>query len=73
MDETAFGKIEENWHEYIEDKEKHQKLLHVPTEMRKAYYMNIVMKISQHDISLILNKPQRTISYWIIKISKILK
>lgn len=65
--------IEEHWYEYIKDPDKRKKLMEISADMRKAFYLNKVMKISQDQISLILAKPQRTISYWIVKISKILK
>lgn len=66
-------KIEENWHEYIGDSDKRRKLSALRPEQRRAYYLSKVAEMSQEDISLILTKPQTTISYWIVKISKILK
>lgn len=73
FDESVIDNVEENWYEYLTDSEKRRLLKNVPTSMRKAFYLNKVMKISQQDISLILLIKQQTISYWIVKIAEILK
>ena len=65
--------VEENWHEYITDIDKRRRLSELRPEQRRAYYLYKVLNIKQEDVSLILNKPQTTISYWIVKITKILK
>lgn len=73
IDESVIDSIEENWYEYITDSEKRRLLKNVPASMRKAFYLNKVMKISQQEISLILLTSQQKISYWIGKIAEILK
>lgn len=73
IDETNSEYLEEHWTEYIADSEKYQQLMNVPKDMRKAFYLSKVMGISQQEISSFLLIPQQTISYWIVKISKILK
>lgn len=65
--------IDENWHEYISDVDKRRRLSELRPEQRRAYYLCKVLNMKQEDISLIINKPQTTISYWIVKISKLLK
>lgn len=73
IDEFVIDNIEENWYEYITDPEKHKAVKNVPAEMRKAFYLNKVMGMSQQEISSILLVAQQTISYWIVKIAEILK
>ena len=65
--------IEENWHEYITDIDKRRKLSELRPEQRRAYYLCKVLNMKQEDVSVIINKSQRTISYWIVKIAKLLK
>lgn len=65
--------LEENWTELIEDEEKYRQVIECPVIMRKVYFMNKIQGYSQQEISSILLKPQQTISYWIGKISEILK
>lgn len=73
IDEFIIDNIEENWYEYITDSEKRKALRKVPANMRRAFYLNKVISLSQQEISSILLKPQQTISHWIGKISEILK
>lgn len=73
IDEFVIDNIEENWYEYIADTEKRKALRKVPAKMRKAFYFNKVMKMSQQDISSILLIPRRTIGWWIVKIAEIIK
>ncbi len=73
IDEFVIDNIEENWYEYITDSEKRKALRKVPANMRKAFYLNKVMNMSQQEISSILLIPRQTLSYWIVKISEILK
>ena len=65
--------IEENWHEYITDIDKRCQLSELRPEQRRAYYLCKVLNMKQEDVSVIINKSQRTISYWIVKIAKLLK
>lgn len=65
--------IEENWHEYITDIDKRCQLSELRPEQRRAYYLCKVLNMKQEDVSVIINKSQRTISYWIVKITKLLK
>jgi hypothetical protein len=65
--------IEENWHEYITDIDKRRQLSELRPEQRRAYYLCKVLNMKQEDVSVIINKSQRTISYWIVKITKLLK
>lgn len=73
IDESVINNIEENWHEYITDSEKRKVLRKVPANMRRAFYLNKVMSVSQQKISSILLIPRQTLSYWIVKITEILK
>ena len=73
IDEFVIDNIEENWYEYITDSEKRKMLRNVPANMRRAFYLNKVMNMSQQDVSSILLIPRQTLSYWIEKISEILK
>lgn len=73
IDELVIDNIEENWYEYITDSEKRKALRKVPANMRRAFYLNKVMCMSQQGISSILLVTQQTISYWIVKIAEILK
>ena len=70
IDESS---IEENWHEYITDIDKRCQLSELRPEQRRAYYLCKVLNMKQEDVSVIINKSQRTISYWIVKIAKLLK
>ena len=65
--------IEENWHEYITDIDKRCQLSELRPEQRRAYYLCKVLNMKQEDVSVIINKSQRTISYWIVKIAKLLR
>ena len=65
--------IEENWHEHITDIDKRCQLSELRPEQRRAYYLCKVLNMKQEDVSVIINKSQRTISYWIVKIAKLLK
>ena len=73
IDESDIDNIEENWYEYITDSEKKKAVRNVPANMRRAFYLNKVMNMSQQDVSSILLIPRQTLSYWIVKISEILK
>lgn len=73
FDEHSETFLEENWTELIDSEEKYQKLMKIPYIMLRAYYMYKVLKLYQDEISSKLSIPQRTISYWIMKITKILK
>ncbi len=73
INELVIDNIEENWYEYITDSEKRKAMRKVPANMRRAFYLNKVMSMSQQEISSILLVTQQTISYWIVKIAEILK
>jgi hypothetical protein rflaF_19989 len=73
IDEFIIDNIEENWYEYITDTEKRKALRKVPANMRRAFYLNKIMKMSQQEISSILLIPRRTIGWWIVKIAEIIK
>ena len=73
IDESVIDNIEENWYEYITDSEKKKDVRNVPAKMRKAFYLNKVMGLSQQEVSSILLIPRQTLSYWIVKSSEILK
>ncbi len=73
IDELIIDNIEENWYEYITDTEKCKALREVPANMRRAFYLNKIMKMSQQEISSILLIPRRTIGWWIVKIAEIIK
>lgn len=73
IDEFIIDNIEENWYEYITDTEKCKALRKVPANMRRAFYLNKVMSMSQQEISSILLMPRRTIGWWIVKIAEIIK
>lgn len=73
IDESVIDNIEENWYEYITDTEKRKALRKVPANMRRAFYLNKIMKMSQQEISSILLMPRRTIGWWIVKIAEIIK
>lgn len=73
IDEFVIDNIEENWYEYITDTEKRKALRKVPANMRRAFYLNKVMSMSQQEISSILLMPRRTIGWWIVKIAEIIK
>lgn len=73
IDELVIDNIEENWYEYITDSKKRKALKKVPANMRRAFYLNKVMNMSQQDVSLILLIPRRTIGWWIVKIAEIIK
>lgn len=73
IDESVIDNIKENWYEYITDSEMKKAVRNVPAKMRKAFYLNKVMGLSQQEISSLLLVSQQAISYWIVKIAKILK
>ncbi len=73
IDEFIIDNIEENWYEYITDSEKRKALRKVSANMRRAFYLNKVMSMSQQEISSILLIPRRTIGWWIVKIAEIIK
>jgi len=72
-DEHSDTYLEEFWTELVDDEAIFNKLMEVPQIMRKAFYMYRVMSLHQSEISSKLSIPQRTISYWIVKIAEILK
>ena len=63
IDELVIDNIEENWYEYITDSEKRKALRKVPANMRRAFYLNKIMKMSQQEISSILLRQRQTITY----------
>ena len=65
--------LAEFWTELIESDDKYCSLMRVPLIMRKAFYMYKVLGLHQSEISSKLSIPQQTISYWIGKITEILK
>ena len=65
--------MEENWTEFIDDSEVYKRLMEVPANMRRAFYMNRVLGMSQQIISSKLSISQQSISYWIVRIAEILK
>lgn len=65
--------LEEYWTEFIDSDDKYSRLMKVPLKMRKAFFMYKVIGLHQSEISSKLSIPQRTISYWIVKITEILK
>lgn len=73
IDEFVIDNIEENWYEYITDSEKRKMLRNVPANMRRAFYLNKVLEMTQQEISSILLIPRRTIGWWIVKIAEIIK
>lgn len=73
IDESVIDNIKKNWYEYITDSEKKKTVRNVPAKMRKAFYLNKVIGLSQQEISSILLASQQAISYWIVKIAEILK
>ena len=73
IDESDIDNIEENWYEYITDSEKKKAVRNVPANMRKVFYLNKVMRMSQQEISSILLMPRRTIGWWIVKIAEIIE
>lgn len=73
LDSHSDTYLEEYWTELIDSGDKYYKLMKVPPIMRKAFYMYKVLGLYQDEISSKLSIPQRTISYWIGKIAKILE
>ena len=73
MDEPSDEYLEENWTEFIDDTEKYRRVKEVPEIMRKAFYMNKVLGMTQRDVSSKLLIPVRTIRWWFGKIAEILK
>ncbi len=73
IDEFVIDNIEENWYEYITDSEKRKMLRNVPANMRRAFYLNKVLEMTQQEISSILLIPRRTIGWWIVKIAEIIE
>ena len=59
IDESVIDNIEENWYECITDSEKRKAMKSVPANMRKAFYLNKVMKMFQQEISSILLIPRK--------------
>ena len=72
-DERSDEYLEENWTEFIDDTEKYKRVKAVPEIMRKAFYMNKVLGMTQQEISSKLLIPVRTIRWWFGKIAEILK
>lgn len=72
-DEHSDEYLEENWAEFIDDTEKYKRVKAVPEIMRKAFYMNKVLGMTQKEISSKLLIPVRTIRWWFGKIAEILK
>lgn len=62
----------DNWIDVLPDKLRSQ-LSKLPEIHLKAFYLYRVCGYTQDEISVILCKPQRTISYWIGKIAEIIK
>lgn len=73
LDDRSDTYLEEYWTDLIDSDEKYLRLMKVPPVMRKAFYMYKVVGLHQSEISSKLSIPQRTISYWIVKIAEILK
>lgn len=73
FDDRSDTYLEEYWTDFIDSDDKYLRLMKVPPIMRKAFYMYKVMGLYQDEISSKLSIPQRTISYWIVKIAEILK
>ncbi|MBP5431979.1 sigma factor-like helix-turn-helix DNA-binding protein [Ruminococcus sp.] len=73
FDDRSDTYLEEYWTDLIDSDDKYCKLMKVPPKMRKAFYMYRVLGMFQDEISSKLSIPQRTISYWIVKIAEILK
>jgi len=65
--------LEEYWTELIDSYDKYRRLMKISPIMRKAFYMYKVLGLHQSEISSKLSIPQQTISYWIGKITEILK
>lgn len=72
-DEHSDEYLEENWTEFIDDIEKYKRVKAVPEIMRKAFYLNKVLGMTQQEISSKLLIPVRTIRWWFSKIAEILK
>ena len=73
FDDRSDTYLEEYWTDLIDSDDKYLRLMKVPPIMRKAFYMYKVLGMNQDEISSKLSIPQRTISYWIVKIAEILK
>lgn len=73
IDEHSYTYLEKYWTDFIDGEEKYFRIMKVSAVMRKAFYMYKVLGMTQDEISSKLSIPQRTISYWIVKISEILK
>lgn len=73
IDEHSYTYFEKYWTDFIDGEEKYFRIMKVSAVMRKAFYMYKVLGMTQDEISSKLSIPQRTISYWIVKISEILK
>lgn len=61
-----------NWIDVLPD-ELRQRLVGFPEVYLKAFYLCRVCGYLQDEAAVILNKPQSNISYWIVKINKVLK
>ena len=73
LDDRSDTYLEKYWTDLIDSDEKYLRLMNVPPQMRKAFYMYKVLGLYQKEISLKFSVPQQTISYWIGKIAEILK
>jgi len=65
--------LEEYWIEFIDDADKYDKLMKIPVQMRKAFYINRVYGIPQKELSSKSLIPERTMRWWFRKIAEILK
>ena len=72
IDDYSDTYMEEYWAEFIDSDEKYHKLMQLPPVMRKAFYMYKILGYNQYDISSKLSIPQRTVSYWLNKITEII-
>jgi len=73
IDEHSYTYLEKYWTDFIDGEEKYFRIMKVSAVMRKAFYMYKVLGMTQDEISSKLSIPQQTISYWIGKITEILK
>ena len=68
-----YDRLEKCWMELIPDENAYRKVMELPEIVRKAYFLNKIRGYSHEEISVILHKPRRTISFWVGKITEILK
>lgn len=73
LDDYTDTYLEAYWTELIDSDEIYKRLMKIPPIMRKAFYMYKVLGLYQDEISSKLSIPQQTLSYWIVKITEILK